>query len=116
MWRAEDPPDRQGISEIRYIEGLYQFWSELARRYPGLHIDGCASGGRRMDFEALRHHHGETHTDWLWGDPTAMQSIMHGGNQWLPSIYFNNWMGTASAPLADTAELRANFFSAIGGG
>jgi alpha-galactosidase len=116
VWRAEDPPDRQGISEIRYIEGLYQFWSDLAARHPGLHIDGCASGGRRMDFEALRHHHGQTHTDWLWGDPSAMQSIMHGGNQWLPSIYFNNWMGTQSAPTADTAEIRSNFFSALGGG
>jgi alpha-galactosidase len=116
VWQAEDPPHRQGVSEIRYIEGLYQFWSDLAARYPGLHIDGCASGGRRMDFEALRHHHGQTHTDWLWGDPSAMQSIMHGGNQWLPSIYFTNWMGTASAPTADTAEIRANFFSALGGG
>jgi len=116
IWQAEDGADRQGISEVRYIEGLYRFWSDLAARHPGLHIDGCASGGRRMDFEALRHHHGATHTDWLWGDPSAIQSMMHGGNQWLPSIYFTNWMGTASAPVADTAEVRANFFSALGGG
>jgi alpha-galactosidase len=116
VWRAEDPADRQGISEMRYIEGLYQFWSDLLARHPELHIDGCASGGRRMDFVALRHHHGQTHTDWLWGDPGAMQAIMHGGNQWLPSIYFNNWMGTQSAPTADTPEVRSNFFSALGGG
>jgi alpha-galactosidase len=116
VWRAADPPDRQGISEIRYIDGLYRFWSDLLSRHPGLHIDGCASGGRRMDFEALRHHHGQTHTDWLWGDPSAMQSIMHAANQWLPSIYFTNWMGTQSAPTADSPEIRSSFFSALGGG
>ncbi|HEV8638300.1 MAG TPA: glycoside hydrolase family 36 protein [Chloroflexota bacterium] len=116
VWRAADPPDRRGISEIRCVEGLYQFWRDLLDRHPGLHIDGCASGGRRMDFEALRHHHGQTHTDWLWGDPAAMQSILHGGSQWLPGIYFDSWLGTDAAPSADAAEPRYGFFSAFGGG
>ena len=69
VWRAADPPDRRGISEIRHVEGLYAFWRDLLERHPGLHVDGCASGGRRMDFEALRHHHGQTHTDWLCTSP-----------------------------------------------
>jgi alpha-galactosidase len=51
FWRAADAPDRQGISEIRYIEGLYQFWDELVRRRTSLTIDNCASGGRRIDLE-----------------------------------------------------------------
>jgi alpha-galactosidase len=51
FWHAADAPDRQGITEIRYIEGLYQFWDELVRRRPGLNIDNCASGGRRIDLE-----------------------------------------------------------------
>ncbi len=51
FWRAADAPDRQGITEIRYIEGLYQFWDELVRRRPSLNIDNCASGGRRIDLE-----------------------------------------------------------------
>lgn len=50
-WRAADPPDRQGITEIRYVEGLYALWDELRRRHPGLLIDNCASGGRRIDLE-----------------------------------------------------------------
>lgn len=50
-WRAADPPDRIGISEIRHIEGLYWLWDELRRRHPGLAIDNCASGGRRIDLE-----------------------------------------------------------------
>jgi len=51
FWRANDAPDRQGITEIRYVEGHYAMWDELRSRHPGLHIDNCASGGRRIDLE-----------------------------------------------------------------
>ena len=50
-WHANDAPDRVGMTEIRYIEGLYALWGELLRRWPGLVIDNCASGGRRIDLE-----------------------------------------------------------------
>ncbi len=51
FWQKADAPDRQGIAEIRYVEGLYWLWDELRRRQPGLQIDNCASGGRRIDLE-----------------------------------------------------------------
>jgi len=51
FWRAADAPDRQGMTEIRYVEGHYEMWDELLRRHPGLEIDNCASGGRRIDIE-----------------------------------------------------------------
>ncbi len=50
-WRKNDTPGREGITEIRYIEGLYAMWDELLERNPGLIIDNCASGGRRIDLE-----------------------------------------------------------------
>ncbi|MBC7326619.1 alpha-galactosidase [bacterium] len=53
FWRANDEPDRQGITEIRYVEGLYEMWDEILRRHPGLMIDNCASGGRRIDLETI---------------------------------------------------------------
>jgi len=52
-WQAADAPDRVGMTEIRHIEGLYEFWDELRRRHPRLWIDNCASGGRRIDLELL---------------------------------------------------------------
>ncbi len=52
-WRAADAPDRQNITEIRYVEGHYALWDELRARHPGLWIDNCASGGRRIDLETL---------------------------------------------------------------
>ena len=51
FWRAADAPDRQGITEIRYVEGLYELWDRLLAEHPGLMIDNCSSGGRRIDLE-----------------------------------------------------------------
>jgi alpha-galactosidase len=39
------------MTEIRYVEGLYTMWDELRARHPGLLIDNCSSGGRRIDIE-----------------------------------------------------------------
>jgi alpha-galactosidase len=40
-WRAADAKDRQGIAEIRHVEGHYALWDELLRRHPGLRIDNA---------------------------------------------------------------------------
>ncbi len=53
FWSAADAKDRQGITENHYIEGLYAMWDDLRARNPGLWIDNCASGGRRIDLETL---------------------------------------------------------------
>jgi alpha-galactosidase len=53
-WRANDAPDRQGLTEMRHVEGYLAYWDELRRRQPALRIDSCASGGRRNDLETLR--------------------------------------------------------------
>ena len=51
FWRKHDAPNRQGMTEIRYVEGHYAMWDELIAKHPGLWIDNCASGGRRIDLE-----------------------------------------------------------------
>ena len=53
-WQAADAPDRQGVAEMHYVAGLYELWDELRRRHPGLRIDNCSSGGRRIDLETIR--------------------------------------------------------------
>ncbi len=52
-WRINDAPGRKGITELHYIENLYRMWDDLKARIPGLLIDDCASGGRRLDMEML---------------------------------------------------------------
>jgi alpha-galactosidase len=54
LWPLGDESRRTGITEIRYVEGLYKFWDGLIKRKPGLLIDNCASGGRRIDYETCK--------------------------------------------------------------
>jgi len=81
-WRAADEPDRQGITEIRFIEGLYAFWDELLARHPGLIIDNCASGGRRLDLETTSRSIPLWRTDYL--QEPASQCHTYGLNLYLP--------------------------------
>jgi alpha-galactosidase len=55
FWQFLDKkdPDRVGMAEIRYTEGLYRMWDDLKSTYPHLAIDDCASGGRRIDLETM---------------------------------------------------------------
>lgn len=39
FWEQADTRDRQGITQIRYAEGLLKFWDELRRRHPQLILD-----------------------------------------------------------------------------
>jgi hypothetical protein len=39
FWTQADTKDRQGITQIRYAEGLLNFWDELRRRHPQLILD-----------------------------------------------------------------------------
>jgi alpha-galactosidase len=83
FWRAADAPDRQGMSEIRWVQGLYDFWDELLRRHPGLIIDNCASGGRRIDLESLDRSIPFWRTDFP-GDPIGKQCHTYGLSSWAP--------------------------------
>ena len=83
FWRAADAVDRQGITEIRWIEGLYAFWDELLQRHPGLIIDNCASGGRRIDLESL----GRSTPFWRTDHPedaVGKQCHTYGLSFWVP--------------------------------
>jgi len=83
FWRAADTSDRQGITEIRWIEGFYAFWDELLRRHPGLIIDDCASGGRRVDLETIGRSTALSRTDFV-GDILANQNHTYGLLHWVP--------------------------------
>lgn len=83
FWRAADAPDRQGITEIRWVEGFYAFWDELLRRHPKLIIDDCASGGRRIDLETLGRSTALSRTDFVF-NMLANQCHSYGLLEWVP--------------------------------
>lgn len=88
FWRSLDKPDRQGIAEIRYIEGLYAFWDELLKRHPNLIIDNCASGGKRIDLETIKRSVPLWRTDltcFCGISFTAIQAQTMGILLWLPA-------------------------------
>ena len=83
-WKANDKPNRTGISEIRHIEGLYAFWDSLLEHFPNLLIDNCASGGRRLDLETTSRSAPLWRTDYQYGEPNGYQCHTFGLNFYLP--------------------------------
>jgi len=99
FWRGNDAKDRQGITEIRHVEGYLAFWDELRRRHPNMLIDSCASGGRRNDLETMRRAVPLLRSDYqsFHGDPRfacGSQCHLYGLALWLPyfgtGTYYND--------------------------
>lgn len=82
-WELADSESRKGITEAKYIAGLYRFWDTLRMRFPDLLIDNCASGGRRIDFETM------SRSLCLWRvdgfrTPEMNQKIVRNLTEWVP--------------------------------
>jgi alpha-galactosidase len=89
-WKAMDAPDRVGVAEMKHIEGLYAFWDALLAAVPGLLIDNCASGGRRIDLETVSRSVPLWRTDYSYYEPNGYQSHTYGLHLYLP------WSGTGN--------------------
>ena len=72
-WRFSDAPDRQGITEMKYIEGLYAYWDRIATTWPDSIREECASGGHRIDLETVMRMHMHQKTDY-WFDNEVDQA------------------------------------------
>jgi alpha-galactosidase len=104
-WQAMDSPDRVGVAEMKHIEGLYAFWDGLLARDPGLLIDNCASGGRRIDLETTGRSIPLWRTDYSYFEPNGYQCHTYGLHLYLPAsgtgnnnpqkYYFRSSMGGA---------------------
>lgn len=95
-WRKNDADNRQGITENFYVQGHLTLWDELKRRNPTLHIDSCASGGRRNDLETMRRAVPLLRSDFQFPDSKGVvegnQGHTYGLSSWLPfqgtGVYF----------------------------
>lgn len=96
--KAIETPDRIGIPQIRFVEGMYRLWEALQQRFPGLIIDNCASGGRLLDVETCMRAIPLLRSDMCCRpSPLAMQNEVlllsrylpyHQGGSWEESAYF----------------------------
>jgi alpha-galactosidase len=113
-WRAADAPDRQGMSEIRHVEGLYEFWDAILASQPGMVIDNCASGGRRIDLETISRSIPLWRSDWQCGwinDGTPGQTHTMGLSYWVP-LSGTGVLG-ACRRAGDTYNFRSSLSAAI---
>ncbi len=105
-WRKNDAPDRQGMTEIRFVEGLYSLWDTLLAKFPGLLIDNCSSGGRRIDLEtcmrAVPFWRSDTncssgHVDWNQAHTAGLSRYvpLHMSCTWTPDAYATRSSATA---------------------
>ncbi|MBO4355890.1 MAG: alpha-galactosidase, partial [Clostridia bacterium] len=87
FWQSADEPYRKGMTEIKYVMGLYDFYDSLLERFPDLLIDNCASGGRRIDIEMLSRSLAMWRTDYSceWdADPEMIQGQQGSISNWIP--------------------------------
>ena len=75
---------RKGIAELKHIAGLYEYWDSLRTSRPNLLIDNCASGGGRLDYEALRRSVALWRSDQGEWNAEANQNETLGLGYWLP--------------------------------
>lgn len=107
FWHTDVPPEDAAMLEVEYINGLYSFLDDLQKKHPELIIDGCAAGGRRLDFEMLRRSVVLWRSDSCWGDqeyPRNVQAMTMGLSRWLPL----HGLGSASS---STESLRSGLGS-----
>lgn len=91
---------QEGDGTFAHTHGVYAVKAFLRERFPHLVIEGCASGGNRIDFGILRH----VHTYWL-SDFThrAANVRFHLTGAWfaLPPRYLNTWVLHDGTTVAD---------------
>jgi alpha-galactosidase len=82
-WRGAETTNRQGLVENHYVSGYLAYWDELLRRFPGMLIDTCASGGHRNDLETLRRSVPLLRSDYIL-EPIGQQCHTYGLAFWMP--------------------------------
>ncbi len=83
FWAQADTPERRGITQIRYVEGLLGFWDELRRRHPQLMLDIVQRG----DLDAISRGVDLTRADYPVSpdaDPIGNQVATEGLAYWRP--------------------------------
>jgi len=86
-WEQEDDTNRVGMTEIKYITNLYYYLDALVEQNPGLMIDNCASGGRRLDLEMMSRSVPMWRSDFTTKEestPDNVRTMAYNLSWWLP--------------------------------
>ena len=108
FWAQNDASDRQGITQIRYVQGLLEFWDGLRRKHPQLILDIVQRG----DLETISRAVDLSRADYPVSpdaDPIGAQVSTEGLAYWRP--HFGTIMQIR--PL-DTYHFRSGFAPGLG--
>lgn len=116
-WRTADHVEgenRTGITEIKYITNEYRFLDGLIEMNPGLLIDNCASGGKRLDLEMMKRSVPLWHSDYTCdadlSTPDGNRALGYNLSWWLP-IHAGGWPNGNSEDI--TYAFRTTMHSGI---
>ena len=84
FWRHNDEAGREGVLENKYCQGYLRYWDGIIAANPGIVIDTCASGGRRMELETLRRSVPIHKTDYTYSDYLVKAALHQSLLQWVP--------------------------------
>lgn len=119
FWHYSDTCDRKGLTEIKYMNGLYKTFDELLELFPDLIIDNCAGGGRRLDYAmGKRSIPIMCRSDYFTAKdykPEGIQAHTYALSSWLP--VHSDSAGSCMAHSAlcmDTYKFRSSICSGIG--
>jgi alpha-galactosidase len=111
-WRGNDATNRQGITEIRYIMGLYSFLDGLRTNKPSLIIDNSSAAGHRLDFEMARRCIPINRSD--YGAPIGEQGMEYGLSLWLPYQGVGSYLADPYTFRSGMGETAVYFFPGFG--
>lgn len=114
---------RTGIAENRYITNYYRYLDGLFENNPGLLMDNCSSGGRRLDLEMAARSVPLWRSDYNCGGTRAdileaTQAMTYGLSFWLPSYGTSYYTQDAYAarssimPCCSTGDGASEFIGA----
>ncbi len=120
FWRNADTPDRQGMTEIRQIEGLYAMWDALLQRFPHLVIDNANWRETGPDIEAMHRTAGSFSRSEVTGagvpNPIADQAQTAELSMWVPfdaqilnAVDPYNFRSTATTGVAIGLDLQSPY-------
>ena len=110
FFENSDAPDRRGITEIKHICGMYRLWDTLLQMFPGLIIDNCSGGGRRIDLETLKRAIPFFRSDYQCAfnaTPEVLQTHNAGSMRYFPYI-------GCTTKVCDLYALRSAYASSFG--
>jgi len=104
-WEAIDPTLK---TQFAYMEGLYRVLDTLMAEHPNWMVEGCSSGGRRIDIGTMR----RAHTYWFSDqtvNPKLCRYMQARANRFMPGHLLNSSvavdMGQGDADFNGTAVL-----------